>query len=227
MGMGRVPLCGTSDMPLRKATIERIRLRFWRCLIPWEIVADFTGSTHSAAGAFDLLDRLLRTLKAHVVRLESSGSQRALVATVASLMGKPPSRGGPVQIEGLTSRDAPVLFLATAETDSEIRHLLDLLDEHSPGSVRPGWIGIPASADSDRSHASKPVPLSGAHPTAAVRIREDRNKTVSFDLYVLPGKSPSTRSIEPVKAKIPEPEENLPARGRWFQRRSGGRSSTP
>jgi hypothetical protein len=137
-------------------------------------------------------------------------------------MRKPPSRGGQVEIEGLTSRDVPVLFLATAQTDSEIKRLLALLDEH-PDSVRPGWIGIPASAVSDSNPASKLRLLMGEGPAGAVRIREDRIKTVSFDLYILPGKSASTRSIEPVKEKLPEPEDNLAARGRWFQRRSGGR----
>jgi hypothetical protein len=205
-----------------KATIGKNVLSA-RCLIHWEIVHDFAGLARPTTDAFQFLDQLLLERGATAIRLCAGESQRAVLTSVSVLVAKPQSTPGQVQIKGISLKDAPVLFLSAAQPASEINSLLAVVAERAPHS-RPKWIGIPTPTDSHRGSSCLEIATveSSAHHVGTMKIRNGLNKTATFGLYPLKQEHSTAPGLEPVKLKIPEPQGNLPARGRWFRRRSGG-----
>ena len=114
-----------------------------------------------------------------------------------------------MQTSGAFSEDAPILFLSSADIALKISNLLTIVDQ------TPHWIAVPNSPADGMEIQGNVV-----HPTGRVQCRDEEQKQLSFALYPLEARArKEARSIRPVKAKIPEPEQNLQQRGRWFQNR--------
>jgi hypothetical protein len=160
--------------------------------------------------AFQLLDRSLRARRAAVIRFSAGDLQQAFLIPLSVLVSQ--SQRQVVQVQGIegSSKDASILFVASSDVAGEIESLLTAVMEQSPA-----WVAIPDAP-------SSAVRIQGKVAQAAGRVlcRSKDQRDFSFALYPLATVKAAPKSIQPVKAKIPEPSQNLQQRGRWFQSRS-------
>jgi hypothetical protein len=172
-------------------------------------VKAFSRSTRQSSQAFQLLDRDLQASRATVTRLMGASGLRAILVRLAALRSQSQNFVAQVQTAEDPPEDTAILFVSSGDAASEMKSLVAIV-----GSV-PDWIAVPdAPAGGFEIHDTV------VHPTGSVRSRDEEQKRLSFALYPLePGAMKEARSIQPVKAKIPEPEQNLQQRGRWFNNR--------
>lgn len=169
----------------------------------------FPRSIGQSSQAFQLLDRDLQASRAGVIRLSGASALRAILISLSVLKSKSQNFVTQVQTAERFPEDASILFVSSCDAASEMKSLV--------ATVRrvPDWIAVP-----DAPAGGFEIQDTMLHATGSVLSRDPEQKHLSFALYPLEPDAPrETRSIQPAKAKIPEPAQNLQQRRRWFENR--------
>ena len=173
----------------------------------------FAPSDRETKGAFPLLDRDLQANRAPLVRFNSDSAGQALLVSLSVLRSKSKEFVAEVKTAERPLEDASVLFVSSPGAASELKSLLPTVERI------PDWIAVP-----DPQAGSFELPGTVEQATGRVRSRSDAEKHLSFTLYLYksdlykPGAIKQAR-LQPAKAKIPEPEQNLLNRAQWFKKR--------
>lgn len=169
---------------------------------------EFLPSTRSTGEAFQVLNRDLKASRARVIRFSSGTGLQAILVPYSSLESKSQQFVAQLQAAGGFPADDSILFVSSPDAAAELKNLLV-----TAGRV-PDWVAIPgASAGS--------IEIQGRveHATGSVQSRDEIQRHLSFTLYPFEPPAMKPVALEPVKAKIPEPAQNLQQRAQWFRNR--------
>ena len=168
----------------------------------------FAPSDRETKGAFPLLDRDLQANRASVTRFNGDSAGQALLVPLSVLRSKSKQFVVEVNTAERPLEDASLLFVSSPDAASELKNLLPTV-----GRI-PDWIAVP-----DAQAGSFDLPSTVEQATGSVQSRDDREKHLSFSLYLYKPGAVKQATLQPAKTKIPEPEKNLLNRAQWFKKR--------